>query len=428
MLIKKLFLPLALFLLLLPCACTENESSLGLELQDPFTFYHGTRDTAYLTACTIFDDSLSTSGYTAAVLGDYQDPIFGSMKAIVYSQFGAPTSGVNITDDVIFDSVVMTLVIDTVYPILPDSTPRTMHIIVRQLAEALVSDSLYLSTNSLPQSDVVLFDDEVTYYADSIRVRFNENIYPILRQTCTQAQFLNISKGLAIQLADHSQMALSVNFAATNTRITMFYHTAEMDSAAAAQGSTRTPMTYQFSINSEAAHAMYYQHNYANSELSAFANNRNATIDGSQKLFLEPLGGTRIRLNMQPFVEQFRREHPTAVIHYAELLLPVHESADTSTPVRILALRNMADGTSSYVTDANVLTNSYTFSGFDGYYHRDKHQYRLRVTRHLQELLRTGIDYGTELFIDGRRSAAFRTVINGTESSSPIRVEFIYSE
>jgi len=46
----------------------------------------------------------------------------------------------------------------------------------------------------------------------------------------------------------------------------------------------------------------------------------------------------------------------------------------------------------------------------------------------LQELLRTGRDYGTELYLDARRSSAFRTVLNGTETENPVRVVFIYSE
>ena len=50
---KKLFFPLALLLLLVPCACTEEESDLGVNLQDPFTIYNGIRDTAYVTACTL---------------------------------------------------------------------------------------------------------------------------------------------------------------------------------------------------------------------------------------------------------------------------------------------------------------------------------------------------------------------------------------
>ena len=91
-------------------------------------------------------------------------------------------------------------------------------------------------------------------------------------------------------------------------------------------------------------------------------------------------------------------------------------------------MKRGADGSLTYVTDANVLTNNYTYTGFDGYYHRDKHCYRLRVSRHLQELMRTGQDYGTELIIDARRSSGFRTILNGTDTDNPIRIDFVYTD
>ena len=109
-------------------------------------------------------------------------------------------------------------------------------------------------------------------------------------------------------------------------------------------------------------------------------------------------------------------------------LLPVNNQADTQRPVRILANKRLADGTLTMVTDVNFVSNPYTYAGFDGYFHKDKGYYRLRVTRHLQELLRTGRDYGMDLYIDARRSSAFRTVLNGTATDNPVRVVFVYSE
>jgi len=390
-----------------------------MSLQDPFTLYQGNRDTIPLTAYTILDDSLSTVGYVAGVFGDYCDNNFGKMQAILYSQVAAPSNGVRITDSVMIDSVVMTLVIDTVYPIMPDSTPRTMHVIVNQLAETLKTDSSFTSTKQMEESSLCFFDDDVTYYADSLRLRLNENIYPVLRQDCSYEDFFDYSKGLAIKLADNSQTVLTVDLAAADTRLTMYYHTPSVDSS----------LQFVFTINSGAEHSMYYAHDYSGTPLAPFATDRKDSISGTEKLYLEPLGGTRVRLNFQSFLDRFRKDHPTAVVHYAELLLPVHASSpDTSMPVRILALKNASDGTSTYVTDANVLTNGYTYAGFDGHYDREKGQYRLRVTRHLQELLRSGKDYGTELIIDARRSSAFRTVINGTAAADPIRIDFVYSE
>lgn len=418
--LRKLFFPLGIFLLLLPVACTEKESELGLDLQDPYTLYNGIRDTAYMTGCTIYDDSLWTAGYQYGIFGDYEDDVFGKVTAVTYSQIAiSSTTGINLTDDVIIDSVVMTLVIDTLYPVVPDSTPVPLHIIINQLAEPL-KDSAYLapySSQSIAENGVCFFDGTVTYYADSIRLRMRDDIYPVLRQNCTTEEFVERVKGFSLKLAAHSNRMVTVDFTATNTQLTLYYHTANADS-----------LRYVFVINTGAGHSMYFHHDYTGKVLASLADHTVDSIEGSQLLYLEPLAGTRVRLNIQPFLDDFRAKHPWAVVHYAELILPVNEVSDTQPPVRVLANKNLADGTSVLVTDADFVNNSYTYTGFDGYYNKEKKQYRLRVTRHLQELLRSGKDYGTELYIDARRSSAFRTVLSGTAAATPVRIDFVYTE
>ena len=62
-------------------------------------------------------------------------------------------------------------------------------------------------------------------------------------------------------------------------------------------------------------------------------------------------------------------------------------------------------------------------AGFDGTYLKDKNCYRLRISRHVQQLLRTQQDYGTLIVLNSRRSSALSVVVN-----KPIRIEFIYTE
>lgn len=418
---KRLLLPVGLLLMLLvPCACTEEESDLGVNLQDPFTLYNGVRDTAYVTACTLYDDSLSTAGYAAGVFGNYHDATFGDVEAILYSQISIPQDGVRITESVQIDSVVMTLVVDTVFPARTDSTPVPLHIVINQLAEPLLSDSAYLSTNRLEESSTCFFNDVVNFVADSLRLRMRPEIYPVLqRESPSPADFVQQTKGFAVHLDPSCQKLVTVSLTATSTRLTVYYHNPDVDTSA---------RQFDFIINGEAAHSMYVSHDYSGTPLEVFERNKKDTIVGSERLYLEPLGGTRVRLSLQPFLNEFYEQHKKAVIHYAELLLPVYDTSDTQTPVRILAMKKDAEGKLVYVTDADVLTNNYTYAGFDGYYHRDKHYYRLRVTRHLQELMRTGRDYGMELIIDARRSSGFRTVLNGTDVENPVRIDFVYTE
>lgn len=422
MTLKKTLIPLLFLpLFLLPAACTEDESDLGLNLQDPATLYHGITGNVIPQASTLFDDDLSTAGYTAGIFGFYTDDVFGHITATIYSQISiASSTGISLSDEVVIDSAVMTLILDTAFPVKPDSTLTTLHVNIMQLAEPLVSDSAYTSTSSLPDNGVTFFDDDVDYAwnADSLRLPLHSTVYPVLKQTCSREDFIANAKGFLLRLTGSNEALLTVNFSATNTRITLYYHTA-----------TDSNLRYNFIINSSgAAHFMNYSHDYTGKVIAPIANHTADSLSGADRLYLEPLGGTKVRLNLQPFLDTFKVQHPYAVIHYAELLLPVTDSLEQQRPNRILALCNAADGTSAYVTDANVLTNPATVKGFDGYYHSDSHYYRLRITQHLQELLRSGRDYGTDLIIDGRRSTAFRTVLNGTATDSPIRIQYIYTE
>ena len=412
----KTFIIIALALL--TASCTKDPSDLGIGLQDPNTLYHGKACTIYLDACTMVDDSLSTVGYSAGIFGNAQYEGLGSVEAVLYSQISiANSTGIALSDDVTIDSVIMTLVLDTVYP--PSSDNTTMHVIMRQLAEAPQSDTNYRASDALSEGSTVFFDGDVVYArgTDSIRMVLDESIYPVLKQTCSREDFIDRTKGFSLRLADNSNCLVTINLAATATRITLYYHT-----------STAEGLKYNFVTNNSAVQFMHYNHDYTGTPLAPLASGGDATIAGTSRLYLLPMAGTKVRLNMQPFLDTFRVNHPTATIHHAELLLPVTDPTTDKRAERITALKRFSSGSFTYVTDANVLENPYTYSGFDGYYHKDKGQYRLRVTQHLQELLRDGKDYGTELIVDARRSTAFTSVINGTQDSNPIRIEFIYTE
>ena len=274
--LKHLALPLGLLLLLtVPMACTEKEqTSLGMDLQDPFTLYEGIRDTAYMTACTIYDDSLWTAGYEYGIFGDYEDAVFGKAEAVVYSQIAIPTTtGINLSDEVVIDSVVMTLVIDTLYPSVPDSTPVPLHVIIKQLDEPMMDSSyrMTLSSQHLKESDVCFFDGEVTYYADSLRLRMNESIYPVLKQKdCSTEEFLKIVKGFSLRLAEGSDRMVTVDFSSSETRLTLYYHTPMVES-----------LVYTFVINSETGHCMHFNHDYWGTVLAPIADGTADSLEGS---------------------------------------------------------------------------------------------------------------------------------------------------
>ncbi len=425
----------AAILLFFATSCNEKESTIGIELQDPFTLYNGICDTAYMQACTIFDDSLKTSGYSAGIIGRHYDDCYGGVEATLYTQLALSNStGIDFEmDSLHLDSVILNIMLEEWYPNNDDSTSTyNIHLTVKQLAEPVVDTMTYYAFDELDvdnSTNACLYDNTLTCTRqDSIRIHLNpENFKRIIGGRFTTQEFMNHSKGLQIRMQDDSDpVMLTVNFAASNTKITAYY----------TYGQSATQRTMDFIIGNTATisanHFSNFTHDYP-SQFAQLAQNQVDSIEGSQYLYIEPLGGTNIKLDLNEWITEFNELHPTAVIHHAELILPLADIADNNPPDQILANRKSSSGYIAYIQD---LLSSFTSHVYDGKYHEDKGQYRMCITQHLQQLLRTGKDYGTILVINARRSSAKRTVINGTDPSktiglkdnSPIRIEFIYTD
>lgn len=421
---KILLVLLGSILAILPMACTEDESDIGINLQSPNTLYQGIRDSAYFDAWTVYDDSLSTAGYSYGMFGTYSDPVFGGVTASLYTQVSLPnTNGISFDESIVIDSVIMTLVVTDAYPTLPNGTSRRLHVQVKQLAEPLVKDSAYTCHSSIPVGSATFFDQTVDFISDSLHLTMGSNIYELLKQTCSYDEFLARTKGLRIQLTGDGgadQALLTIDLAATKTRLTMYYHSSE---------STSGNLKYSYVINNSGAlQFMNYTHSYS-TLFQPLCNRTSDTLSGKSLLYLEPLGGMNIKIDLRPFVAKFREQHPTAIIHHAELLFPIAASCDTMHPERIIANQIYANGSIAYITDANFITNPHTYAGYDGRFHADNGCYRMRITQHLQELLRSSDNYdGTLLVIDARRTSAYRAIFNGTACANRPRIEFIYTD
>lgn len=407
-------------------ACQDDETEIGYGLQDRSTYYNGTRDTIYFTASTFFEDSLQTSGapspYSAGILGNYSDATFGSMSADFYTQLcPVGEGGVNLDPTTThIDSVVLGMMVHSWYPNTADSS-RTynLHFEVMQLAEMLQTDSNYYASNTIPVGSECYFNGTKQYSERDtmIHLKLGENINPLFMVSLSSEEFIANAKGLRIRLlGDSDPCAPVINLAAVSTKLCVYYtYNGLHDSV-------------DFLCGTGTNHFSHIEHNYSGTVFNAFVANPKDSIPGTQYLYLDPLGGTKIKFNLNEFIAAFKLAHPYAIIHHAELLLPKADIADDLPPERILAYKTSLAGFEAPIPDLlNEYYGDYS-GGFDGRFHADKNYYRLRITRHLQQLLRTGFDLGTTLYIDARRSSANRTVINGSEKENPIRIEFVYSE
>ncbi|MBQ8703562.1 MAG: DUF4270 family protein [Bacteroidales bacterium] len=411
---KKLLFPAAILLLLAVTGCTDEESGLGLNLVDGNTLYNGQQATLTANrALSVRDDSLTTTGFDYGVIGNYQDATFGSVSATLYTQIALDqhTGSINIAENII-DSVVLTLVKDHTFP---DSTASyNFHFEVMRLAEPLLTDTVYYSCDTLAVDPTAKYFDQtvtVTPTDSIVRLKLDNSISTILNQTGTAEEFINATKGLRIRITDAGSTGmLGINFRATKTCLTVYHRYSSEDTVDA---------EYPFLLGNGTAHFIHFHHDYTGSVTGGAD-----SLDGTTALYLEPLGGYNMLVSFDDAVRTFAAAHPTAVLHHAELLLPVASSV--TPPDRVLAVGKRAEGDEAYIDD--LMMDLIHMSRFDGTYDASRNCYRLRVTQHVQGLLRQGADPGTLLVLNSRRSSAARAIVNGLSATDHPRIELIYTE
>lgn len=411
---KLLSYTAALLFLFATSGCTDEESGMGMNLVDSTTLYHGQQTTFTADrALSVRDDSLSTTNYSFGVIGNYQDATFGSVSATLYTQIALDdqSSSINLRDNII-DSVVLTLVKNHLYP---DSTATyNFHFEVMHLAEPLLSDTVYYSFHELAVDPAAkYFDQTVTVQPTDtvVRLKLDNSISTILNQTGSAEEFIAATKGLRIRITDAGDPGMmGINFSATNTCLTV-YHRYSADDTVDAE--------YPFLLGYGTAHFIHFEHDYTGSTVGGVD-----SIPGTTDLYLEPLAGYNLLVTFDNAIRTFADAHPNATVHQAELLLPV--TASVNRPDRVLAVSKKAAGNDVYIDD--LMMDITDLSRFDGKYDASRNCYRLRVTQHVQGLLRQKSDPGTLLVLNSRRSSAARVIINGLSNPDHIRIELTYSE
>lgn len=410
--LHKLLLPLTL-LALAATACTDEETELGLGLTDPATLYNGKCDTLYADrAWTVRDDSLATSGLSFLAVGNYSDATFGSVSSELFMQVKLPSINADIDlSRYTIDSVVLSF---HKYELYPDTAGSyRFHFEVAQTAEAIAGDSTYYASQSVPVEATPLFDGMVSVaQGDTIvSLRLTDALDNTLLTPATADEFSAALRGLRLRIVptDSDPGMLTINFAAVRTCLTVHYSFEELHSSIV------------LDVGNTATHFIHVSHDYAGTVFAAAD-----TVDGTTLLYAEPLAGQKLGLSFDSALRDFAARHSFPVIHHAELQLTRVGAADAMPPLRLMGTYVTPDGRELYVND---LRDAYTYAGYDGNFDDTRNGYRMRLTQHVQTLLRQGYDGGTSFFIDARRSDARRTVLGGAQHPTDrARLVLVYSE
>lgn len=449
---KQLFsvIKLAVFFLLgsiiILSSCQKEPDLIGMSLQSENEKLGVGFDTSIaINAYSVFDDSLRTDNYSANLFGTFNDPVFGTTSASIFTQLRLSTLNPSFPSTATLDSLVLYLPYSGSYSVSNNSSsrPNPLQLKVYEVGQKMYIDSvyysnrfLYINENELASltftpkpNDSVTIDGVKT--AATLRIKLNttagKNLGMNLLNSANLSYladndvFTKFFKGICIKAFPLNTMQankgsiLYFNLLTASARMSLYYKKTAIDTAV---------NIYDFNINDKCSKFTNFNHYGYIGTNSTLASNidfqkqlglnsfpKDTTL-GQQKLYLQSMGGVKVNFKFPNLRDLIKNKKVT--INEAVLVIKNMEPDDLSSPPSMLTiLKKLADGKTAFLPD--IYEGS---SFFGGTYNTTKREYRMRITRYLQNMLNTtDIDYGLVMLIDSRRTTANRFVFKGTDKS-----------
>ena len=392
----------SLLAVLILFSCKKDPYEIGIDLLPPSdTIKVKTTDTCTVIAYSERIDSIATSNCSALSLGSLADPVFGNSTISLYTQVQPSSSSVDFGVNPVADSLVLMLYYSGYY----GDTTYQQKVRVYEVSQDLHIDSGYFSNQNLQIFPNLL--SETTFkpkprdsvkvgqfnYAAHVRINLtkytnylaNKLLYGPPSVYATTAMFNTFMKGLYIETQGINNGGALLNFDISDkiSKMILYFHNQTTDS-----------LSYPFLINTGCARFLHIDHNnYINAtqELRQQVINRD-TLLGKTMLYLQGLGGTRIKFRM-PYMMNFATNRKLAIND--ALLFLENPQTDTSLgpPSRLILLRDSA----GYV--GSVIDENEGSSYFGGGYNTSTRSYYFRLTRHIQKLISGYYPVNRELYI-----------------------------
>lgn len=411
----------------------KTPENIGLPLLPDSDLLNATfTDTATLITHTIKDDSLNTKNVTPILLGNINDPIFGSTQSSIFTQFSLSQTNPSFGTNPVLDSAVLSLAYNsgqyygTLYPQKFD---------VYEVSEMMSKDATYYSNTLLQyyttqQIGSATITPDVTdsvqvgtvKFPAHIRIKLSDVLFQnfLTNSTYTSSYNSNSSfqtafKGIYIKSSsDTSQAILYMNITDAYSRLTLYYKNA----------ADTLSHSYYFDISKDnCARYSYFEHNYT----SAITNqlNTSATIQ-RDTVFVQPMAGVRTKITM-PYLGDFFKNGKVA-INKAELILPVEPSsvsAAFSAHPKLVA--TIADSVLGPVIMPDYFEGA---TYFGGDYDATNNVYKFNIARYVQRVLNgTTKNQGLYIITNARPTTANRVqLIGGSKAlTNRMRLKITYT-
>lgn len=406
---KGLFMMLCGVLTIIACNSTEENTLALFESDGQLVNY--TEDIAISIGLEKEPEALTFVGVTNAnslnsfngvgrrtrVLGNYQDPIFGSTTA---TAFAVPRLGSIVApdfEDIQSDSLILRLELED--DLLYGDTLSTFSFEVYRMTEAFDLGENYFSNQLLAYDaqpigklenvtiprDTMDVVDYISGNIDTIRLPAHVSI-PMAAEFIDELVNLDASfyeseekwlenlKGLAIKVTDSNNALVKVDFASPNTALEFFY---QKDS---------TFRKYNWFFTSFSGNTNYISHDYTNSIIEEVENN--PTILDTL-IPIQGLVGTNVALSFD--LSDIPADK--AAINKAELVMAIRKDS-LYTPIRqLVAYTKNADGNFIEIPDATKAISIARGENYDlfGGTLTDKGDYyevTMNIPRYIQSVLK----------------------------------------
>lgn len=402
--------------LLVFTSCKKDPSAIGLDLHpqsDKVTAAMIVSDG--IRAYSFTEDSLTTDERSLALLGSYNDPVFGLASASFVTQMRLLTFNVTFGNNAQADSMIIMLDYQSYYG--DTSIAQTFHLY--ELTQSIYPDSTYYSNLSPgfltgQQAPIGTYTYQPrpkdTSLVISLPQAFAQKFIDAPASVwADNAAFLSFFKGFCF-VADTMTPGGAImyyNLLSTKTKVVLYFT------------NETTSSSYSFSINSNCARINLFKHNFTSSQITAL----NDSLANPDHLFIQAMAGTGVRLYL-PGLETYR-DSGAIVVSKAELVIPVN-SLYTSTiypnPPKLLNVAFNENKTYSFLPDY-LSGEAY----FGGSYNDAKKEYRFNIGRYVQQIIDgQREDFGIAILSGDNRVSAYRTVIKNTGNPDGIRLEMYY--
>jgi hypothetical protein len=347
------------------------------------------------------------------------DPIFGKTQAGIYTQFHLSSLSVNFGDNVVVDSIVLTLVYAGYY----GDTLNSFKLNVYELDEDMSKSKNYYTKDSLKYKSGSLTNNpnlyisprpttrpdtvsSVYYFSVKLKKDFADNF---LSKSGTDIKsdddFLKNFKGLYLEASDltGNGCMLSINMTHSMSKLTIYYRKDEKN------------LNYSFIMNDSTAHFGVFNHfGYADATSNLREQLNGNPTSTKEILYAQAGAGIKVSLRFPHLKEKFNNQK--VIIHRAALIFSQKEDAmENYFPPSALIITYTDPATGiGYLLPDYFLGSDY----FGGKYNQTKKEYYFNITQYIQRLVDgRGDDYLLNLFVNPSVTHFSRLMIHGTEPS-----------